>query len=800
MKLSHKLTLSFVIAITALIGVIAAAFYCSSIHYYGTQKIAGIAAPVHIVQDSHGVPHIFAETPTDAARALGYVHAGERLFQMEMQRRAGQGRLSEVIGTDGVGIDKYIRTLGLYHLAESSAAAMSPEAQAYFQAYADGVNAWLDGHHMRFPPEFYALDIHPEPWRVADSVVWGKLMGLQLSKNYKYEMLRAALAKKLPPEQVNVIFAYPEGAPVTTEPKRGAGVRTQDSESHCCNRERTTLPPLAVRDINKPTLSTFTSLSHAASNEWVISGGRTQSGKPILANDPHLDLSAPILWYLARMVTPAGEVKGATVPGLPIILLGQNDHIAWGFTTTGSDVQDLFIETVDPKNANNYLTPQGSKPFITRQEIIHVKGVADIVLTVRATRHGPVMSDIDDDMTMLAGKGKVMALAFTALGANDTTSEALLRMNRAQNYKEFLDALRLYQAPPQNVVYADTDGHVGYISPGLLPIRKAGKGLFPADGSSGKYDWSGMILFEKLPQVFDPTAGFIFNANNAIVGTHYPYFIGVDWEEPYRAERLQHFFDTIETHTLDASAMMQADHVSLAAKKLLPYLTALNYIGSTPDNPRAEQAIDLLKHWDGTMDKDRPEPLIFEAWLYELHRFLLTENAENDLEVKGPYDAVAMESILKNQKGEVIAQAFDDAITLLTQRRGADIKNWRWGDEHITQLRHKFYSHIPLLDTWSNLDIASSGDFYTLDRGGSGTVDPANPFARTHGGGFRGIYDLGDSAQSRFMITTGQSGNIFSPHYGDFVSLWNDVKSFTLSGTRDELTEQGNAELTLLPH
>jgi penicillin amidase len=465
-------------------------------------------------------------------------------------------------------------------------------------------------------------------------------------------------------------------------------------------------------------------------------------------------------------------------------------------------VQDLFIETLDPKNASHYMTPDGSKPFETRTETIHVKDAPDVTLKIRATRHGPVLSDIDPKLVALAGKGKVMALAFTALGPKDTTSEALMRLNRAKNWDEFLAALQLYQAPPQNIVYADTADHIGFINPGVVPIRKQGNGTVPADGASGDYDWTDTIPFGQLPQLYDPESGYIFNANNQIAGASYPYFMGVDWEEPYRAQRLQQFFDKPGKQTLDMSAAMQADHVSLAAKQLLPYLLA-----QKPEDTRQADALKMLHGWDGTMDKSRAEPLIFEAWLYEMHRLLLAEKTGSPLEEKGPYDAEAINTILstnapdwcdKSGCDKTVLNALNAALDLLTRRDGADMLRWRWGNEHITQLRHKLYSHIPILKNISRLDIPSSGDYYTLDRGG-GRTEPDTPFARTHGGGFRGIYDLGNPAQSRFMITTGESGHIFSQHYGDLVSSWNDVKSFTLTGTHDELTARGLPELVLEP-
>ena len=765
--------------------------------YSGQITLPKLTGAVSVVRDTYGVPHIFANSRANALRALGYVHASERFFQMEMQRRAGQGRLSEAVGSDMLGVDKFIRTLGLYGLAQSSFLAMKPETKALFIAYTEGVNGWLAANRNNLSLEFKLLNITPEAWQPTDSVVWGKLMALQLSKNMEFEKLRATLAAKSPAIHWQALFPnyFANDTPVTISPKQLRNDKTELKNTI---------------DYAMQQLGSVTALDHGASNEWVVGGAYTASGKPILANDPHLGLEAPILWYLVRMTTPWGELRGATVPGLPIVLLGQNSSIAWGFTTAGSDVQDVFVETVDKNDSTSYLTPNGKEKFITRTERIIVKNGLDVELKVRATRHGPVLSDIDEELAYLVGPGKVAALGFTGLGDKDTTAEALLRINQASNWDEFLAALQLYQSPVQNIVYADRAGNIGYMSPGLIPVRKSGDGTSPVDGASGGADWIGMIPFSQLPQVYNPAAGYLFNANNAVASPGLFYKLGVDWEESYRARRIQQLFNTIRNYNLDTAAAMQADHVSLVARDLLPRLLAVK-----SNDARSVEAEALLSKWDGTMDRNRPEPLIFDAWLYQLNQILFTEGLGNPLKAKGPLKASLLAGILGDPSSEfcskkyqgdgvsscnaVIMKALDRALTDLTSRRGHDMARWRWGDEHRAILTHKVFSHVPILKDWSDLSVPSSGDFYTLDRGGSFDMKEPHLFARTHGGGFRGIYDLADPKQSRFMITTGESGHILSPHYGDLVPLWNDVKSITLTGTREELLKRGGQELWLLP-
>src|SRR5271155_4206991 len=396
-------------------------FYRAMPAYSGAERLPGLSSEARVWRDAFGVPHVFASSTDDAARALGYAHASERMFQMEITRRVGQGRMAEIRGADLLGVDKFIRTVGFYREAETSFSALSPWAQKRLEAYAEGINAFLASHAL--PPEFLLAGDRPEPWKPADSLVIGKIEAYQLSQNFKLKLLRARLIAKLGGERANWLFpgARP-GGPITTLPAI--------NDTH------------ASDDSIDEELGTLTGIGKGASNEWVVAGSRTLTGKPILANDPHLDLSAPILWYLARVVTPEGSVKGATLPGAPVFVLGQNNSIAWGLTTEESNVEDLFIETVDPTDPSKYLTPDGPRPFETREETIHVKGAADVKLTIRTTRHGPVLSDVSADVASIAEPGKVVALAFTGLGDRDTTVEAFLRLNAARNWGEFHDALR----------------------------------------------------------------------------------------------------------------------------------------------------------------------------------------------------------------------------------------------------------------------------------------------------------------------------------------------------------------------
>jgi penicillin G amidase len=761
-------------------------FYRAMPAYSGAEKLPSLTADVRVWRDHFGVPHIFAASTDDAARALGYLHASERMFQMEILRRVGQGRMAEIQGAELLGVDKFIRTVGFYREAEASFSALSPWAQKRLTAYADGVNAFIDSHAL--PPEFLLAGDHPEPWKPADTLVVAKLEAYQLSQSFRLKLLRARLLQKLGPDQTNWLFPTAKpGEPITTLPSLGDGHASRDN----------------VDD----EMGALTGIGHGASNEWVIAGSRTETGKPILANDPHLDLSAPILWYLARIVTPEGSVKGATIPGAPAFVLGQNDSIAWGLTTADSNVEDLFIETVDPSDPAKYLTPDGPRPFETREEAIRVKGGADVRLAVRTTRHGPVLSDISEDVASIAEPGKVVALAYTGLGDRDTTAEAFLRLNAARNWGEAVDALRIYQTPTQNLVYADVAGNIGFFNPGQVPLRKSGDGLTPVDGASGAFDWTGMIPFDQLPQLYNPAIGFAFNANNADVPPDHQPGLGFDYEENFRARRIQQFFDTIGKHSLETSATMQADHLSLEVKELQPFIATI-----APANDWARQAQAMLMKWDGVMTKDRAEPLIYTAFLSALHKILIEDKTGSPMNERGRFAATTLISLLREHSSwcdspgapdpdcrRALGRALDDGLALLVKRDGKDMSQWEWGAEHQALLRHQVYSHVPLFDRLTDLSLPSSGGFYTLDRGGGYEAAADMPFARTHGGGFRGLYDLSDPAKSRFMIATGESGHIFSSHYGDLTPLWNDVRSITIAGSEDELKQAGGEELTLKP-
>lgn len=753
----------------------------------GTLALPGLSAPVEVLRDDKGVPHIVAADLGDAYFALGHAHAQDRLFQMEFMRRVGAGRVAEVVGTRfgawALDIDRMMRTLGLYRRAESSLDALPPETRAALDRYAAGVNTYLATRSEALPIEFQLLGLEPEPWRPADSIVWGKLMALQLSGNYREELRNARLLQRLTPQQIRDLHPEaPAGSPVTLAAElRGLPF----------DRALAALPVLG------PEL---------ASNEWLVDGRGTATGRPILANDPHLGLEAPILWYLVRIVTPELTIAGATVPGVPMHVLGHNGHVAWGFTTTHSDTQDLFIERLDPQDSARYLTPTGPEPFRTRTETIRIAGQPDLTITVRETRHGPVISDLDN--VAAVPPGHVMALAFTGLAEDDTTAGGLHRLNLARDVAEATAALWLHKAPQQNVVYADTGGTIAFMAPALVPIRRKGDGRTPVPGWTGEYDWTGTIPYDELPRAIDPPAGRIVNANNRVVGPDYPHLLAAEWPDPVRARRIEQMLDGDAPLTVERAATQQTDAVSLHAGAMLPLLLA-----TKPANEREAQALDLLRTWDGTMARDRAEPLVYAWWLRELVRRLTADELGELFPAYWDLRAEAVRHMLTDAPGwcddvstpdaercaDALSASLAAALAAITERHGSDMSGWSWGLEHKAALNHRLLGRVPVVGTLFDLSVATDGDAHTVNRGTTRVGSHDAPFSHVHGAGFRGVYDLADLDRSRFVIATGQSGNPLSPHWGDFVGLWSSGGTVTLAGDADRLRAQGAARLLLTP-
>jgi penicillin amidase len=760
----------------------------------GRIEVAGLSGPIEIVRDRNSVPHIYARSAIDAQFGLGFVHAQDRLWQMEMNRRIGAARLSEVVGEAGLPIDRFLRTLGIYGHAERTLDNLDIETRAALEAYAAGVNAFLAtrGDPLApLPPEFVILRHTPEEWRPADSLAWTKMMAWDLSGNWGAELLRARMARRLTPRQIGDLYPpYPDDGIVALEEYAALLGDLPLDALHAA------LP--APPEPNN------------GSNNWVLSGERTATGKPLLANDPHLGLGAPSLWYFAHLNAPGLDVIGATLPGVPTVVLGRNDRIAWGFTNTGPDTQDLFIERIDPANPLNYLTPAGSQPFETRREVISIKGGEDEILNVRATRHGPVISDILDSAREVVAEREVLAFAWTALRDDDLTAQAGRKLNQARNWSEFLGAMRDFHSPQQNIVYADVDGNIGFYAPARVPLRdpdNALRGMMPSPGWTGTHDWTGFIPFDELPNALNPDVGAIATANNRIVPEDYPYYLTSEWGAPYRAERIDELLNARERHSIQSFKDMQGDVRSPFARVFLPYLLGAEAAGET-----AAESLSLLQTWDGIMDRDRPEPLIFSAWYRELTRLVYADELGDLFEDYWSFRPIFMANVLSGEsqwcndistgpretcEGQ-ISLAFERALATLQDDYGDDVSKWRWGDAHHAHSEHRPLSGQPVVGTLFDIDLPSSGDAETLAAARFRISDSENPFRQFHGASLRAIYDLDDPNRSIFIHSSGQSGNILSG-YRSFAEAWRNVEYVPMTTDRREIEIDAVGTLLLDP-
>jgi penicillin amidase len=749
----------------------------------GSLAVTGLDKPVAITRDADGIPSIRAQTIHDAYFALGFVHAQDRLWQMEAFRRVGEGRLAEIVGKAGLSSDRFARVMGYERLAKASLATLSPGARAAVDAYTAGVNAWLRDHRGALPPEFVLLRFQPEPWQPEDCLIWGKLMATQLS-GWALQLARLRLEGTMSAEDFDDLFPpYPADGPLTIDDALG---QRADSES---NSNRIT----AHLGVPIPAFPADPAQPAEASNAFAVAGAHTASGKPILANDPHLGFSAPNLWYLVRIDAPSMTLAGASVPGVPFLLIGHNGHVGWGFTTTGADTDALFAEKLEPDGAS-VVGPDGPEKLVIRTETIRVKGAEPETIVVRRSRHGPIVSDVVPIPGL--SSNEIVALQSPTFRTDDRTADALFHMNHASNASAFLSALRKFDSPMQNIVFADINGMTGFVSAGRMPIRSAVAArpeLLP--GWTNSYDVKGYIPFERLPHAIDPARGEIVNANNRVVDDRYPYAFGGFWGGPDRAKRIEELLDERGGFDSSAFASIQTDNVSLGARMLLPHLLPL--LAEASLDAAAKTAREQLASWDGAMDRSRPEPLIYHAWIDRLARSIAAESrlGNNPMVLAFLEHPRVLLRVLAaperwcphsrpNQVASpcepLIAGAFATAIDELSRRFGNDPTRWRWGQAHRAVFAHRLFSNVPLLDRWSTIDVAVDGDDDTVNRGtvATGRGPKASwfytpPLYRDiHGPGFREVLDLANLDNSLFMQATGQSGNPLSRHYGDLTKRW----------------------------
>ena len=751
--------------------------------------LPGISAPVEIVRNNANVPHIFGATEPDVFYALGFVHAQDRLWQMTMLRRTAQGKLSEIFGNRTVKIDELLRRLDIYTLSQESVSAQDDRTKAALEAYSAGVNAWIGqvnaGARGRGAPEFFFFSNEISAWSPADSIAIVKLMALDLSAHLETEVQRAQLSQILTAERLADILPDDPTQGVIALPQYSSlmpGVFPAPA-------------PERMAYIDTP-LSPFHSRAFAgASNAFAALPSRSAAGGSLLANDPHLGLTAPSIWYLVRLQLPTGGIIGGTIPGMPLMLVGRSDRLGWGLTSSYVDDQDVVIERVNPANPEEYLTPTGPKPFRTSHTIITVKDAEPITITQRWSESGPILPGSHYDLASVTPGDGVAALQWTALSGADTSMMAGLRLMTAQSVDEAIAAGEFFIAPSQNLTLADANT-VALQTIGAIPARDAAhvtQGRMPAPGWEGANRWTGVQPYANNPRVINPASGIVGNTNNKTVDRPFPNHVSFDWGDTQRIQRWLALMQTREVHTRDSFIEAQLDTVSPTARTLLPLIGAdLWFTGEaapegTPERLR-QRALTLLAEWNGEMNEHMPEPLIAEAWLRSLQERLARDEIGPLADGFTHPEPVFIERVYRNVAGasvwcdviqsaavetctDIARTALDDALLSLTERFGPNLESWRWGDAHQATHDHPVLGEVSGLRYFVNIRQSTSGGDSTLMRGRTkGTGE--NPYLNVHAGAYRGVYDFADPDSSVFILSTGQSGHPLSRFYDDQSELW----------------------------
>lgn len=856
----------------------------------GTVNLAGLSAAVTVLRDTNDIPQIYASTPADLFMAEGYIHASERMWQMEVWRHISSGTLSELFGKSEIKTDSFIRTLGWRQSAARDYAAASPDAKAALAAYAKGVNAWLATHKELSLPFVVAgflgpggglAGYQPAPWDPVDSIAWAKVEAWQLGGNMDTEIFDLLLSAKVDPAAVKELSpAYPKGMPVIvpTGAAGSGGAGASGGQGSAPGPVDPTVVAAAGSSAAQADLLDLLGLSDAigaltglgpsssvagsggiGSNDWVVSGAHTVSGTPMLANDPHLAHSMPSLWFMVGLhCQPLGsicpyDVSGVSFPGDPGVILGHDARIAWGFTNVDPDVQDLFVEKVDPTDPTRYEYKGQLLPFTTRLETIKVAGGAPVTIKVRSTIHGPVISDVEDDLKAasaggglaggggsagggLAGTGVVYALRWTATAEVGHDIEAILQLDRATDFRSFRAALANFDAPAQNVVYADVDGHIGYQMPGRIPIRNAGDGSLPVPGWTGAYDWTGYVPRDQLPFLYDPPSGIIATANNATVDSRFPIFIGDAWDPGYRAARILHLLEAKPKLTETDMTAIQGDTRIGLADDVVPKLA-----GSTPATTDGTTVLRSIQTWDRTCPTASAGCAAFNVFLYHLLRDVFDPRlgggaAKTDIArlfVGSSRSAEALVTLLGEPQSRwwqdpraagsrtmstVIAAALDQTGADLRAQLG-DPSGWTWGAIHTVTFQEQTLGESGigplewLLDkgpypvagapfavdqTYVDVSVAYP-DPYAADPSATGTTDLKTIFANLGGPSYRLVVDMGHLDAATIVDTTGQSGLPFDSHYGDLIDDWLAVKAVPLPFSRTAVDAAAKQTLTLTP-
>ncbi len=769
-----------------------------------TLQVSGLRDKVTVRRDDRGIPYIEAKNDEDLYFAQGYVTARDRLWQMDLFRRNGRGELAEIFGNTVLEEDKRHRTFGFAHVVETEAAQASPQVKALLTAYANGVNAYIASLDAKtLPPEFQLLGYKPRLWTPADSLIIIKNFFEALSSSWRLDLMREALAD-LPAARRAAML--PETSPLDVlvvgrdkvqKSSFTTDVRKDSKASQAILNELGIDAEIEARSLARIGLYAD---SLAASNNWVVSGKHTASGKPLLANDPHLAPSAPPIWYMVHLSAPGMRVAGVTAAGLPGIVIGHNDHIAWGFTNVGADVQDVYLEKFDPQDPKRYMTPTGWREAEIRHEEIKVrKGFTDsatdiVTLDVTVTRHGPII---------LEKEGRRYALRWTALDPQLQSASVNQSLNSARNWKEFTASLQKYPGPIQNMVYADDAGHIGYYAPGKVPLRKSGDGSVPYDGSTDAGEWTSFIPFDKLPHVYDPPTGFIVTANQRIVGQDYPYFLSHSWAQPYRARRILDLLQAKPKLTADDVRTIQGDVYTRAGETFAQAVVKI-LAGklNSPADDQLKETLAAFEKWDARLNIDsRVGPIAAQMRIAFRTRIINAAIGEErarafgwanfDTTLDWIITAQPADWLPKEFKSyaELLRACYADARQALTKSLGADESRWTWGNLAKARFPHPL-AGVPLVGLQFAIQpFPQSGTGILL----GATVNVGSAVS------MRFIADPGDWDKTQHVITLGESGIPTSPHWIDQLPDWRAVTPPVFPFTEAAIAKATKETVTLEP-
>jgi len=772
----------------------------------GSLKVSGLSAKVSVIRDEHGVPTIEATNLDDLFFAQGFVTAQDRLWQMDIMRRFAAGEISEILGDEFLPHDREQRILGLRVAARKAIEVSSAQNRAHFEDYARGVNAYIELHRDRLPIEFRILKYSPRPWTPEDSTLIASQMVKDLNHYpYRKALDREKILAKLGPEMTSDLYvntSWHDRPPTATRPSLEKKLDQDIDEENPPRRA----PASSVA--SKETGVAFQNIASApesdadarmviGSNNWVVSGAHTISGKPLLSNDMHLGHQMPNLWYEAHLRCGNFDAAGVTLPGLPYVIVGHNQRIAWGFTNVGPTVEDVYVETFNP--AGEYLTPEGWKTPGRRSEVIHVKGKADVVEDVALTRHGPIITEI------APGETRKLALRWTLY---DGTHDPFFEVDSAQNWEQFRSAFSTFDAPGQNVVFADVDGNIGYQATGKIPLRASGDGSLPENGSDNAHEWTGYIPFDKLPSVYNPASGVIATANGRITPDGYPYSISTGWEAPWRTARIYRVLESGKKFSPADMLALQTDIYS-DPDRFFAERFVYSVDHAKKSSPRAQQAAEILRGWDGRMTADSAAPTIAYRARAELARLLLEprlgaapadpKQVDAALSWKSyswGMGSVWLENIVHHQPSRWLPEGYrgyDDLLAAAVEAAvsgpdaSQDLASWKWGAFRPVEIQHPILGRVPLLQRWTGPGIQpQSGSGYTV-----------KAVSRSHGPSERLTVDLSDLDQTTLNLVTGEAGNFLSPYYMDQWKAWYEGYTFKLPYSEKAVAAAKRHELVM---